>query len=207
MNKLYSAIYFDYAKYPPLTAPHDWVNSTVNGIGLNTTSLFCRATPYRKIEDLRDYFFKNEIIWYRFFLSKDSHVIKILKVHVYELYDSLISDFSNIFPTYEYQFRSLVSDVNTTDDGYYKTYINFWSKYNMTYIDPMGYFAALTHPLNYKGVYDPKSIYNIDDVVYYTDNKYYVAQTHIGYWIPGIYDSFPAGTQPALWTAIAINAV
>lgn len=143
--KLYHAIYFDsrgLASSMPRdkngisSDVYDWVNSTVNGIGEQSVSLFCQARPGRKIEDFYEYFSHNEIVWYKFILSRDTKILKILKVHTYDLEEAIFKIAKEPFPAYEYKFRANVTDVDKTDDGKYETHNSFYIKYNSSYYPP-----------------------------------------------------------------------
>lgn len=129
--ELRQAIYFDGNEYPvptgnqPFPNPNDWVNADVPGLGKTSCTLFCRAMPWRRQEDYFEYFFKNEIIWYVFYVALSENIIKILKITSYNLTGSAVSDLSKPFPTYSYTLASNVEDVVKTDDGEYETYREF----------------------------------------------------------------------------------
>jgi len=137
--KFNTAIYFNNNEFPSSSGiirtsnERDWVNSDVDGIGKITTALYCRAMPYRKIEDFHDYFNQNEITWYKLYISFSRKIIKILKIKSYGMKDSSISSFDNPFPLYIYNLSSNVTDVQQTDDKVYETYADFYIKYNSTY--------------------------------------------------------------------------
>ncbi len=137
--KFNKAIYFNNNEFPissgiaKTSNERDWVNSNVEGIGITTTSLHCRAMPYRKIQDFHDYFSRNEIIWYQLFISLSGRIIKILKIKSYQMAGSEISSFDNAFPLYIYNLSSEVTDVQQTDDKVYETYADFYIKYNSEY--------------------------------------------------------------------------
>ena len=138
-KKLYSAIYFDSQgktdnlpvdKYGNKTIAFDWVDSKINGIGKQETSLYCRAMPRRKIEDFYEYFSRNEIIWYKFILSRASNILKILRVHSFDLNKGIFDVNYEPFPVYEYKLASFVTDVDKTDDDAYETYSDFYIQYH-----------------------------------------------------------------------------
>ena len=137
--KFDTAIYFNNNEFPTssgsvkISNNRDWVNSIVDGIGKRETILVCRAMPYRKIEDFHDYFSRNEIIWYKFFISLSKKIIKILRIKSFGMSSSEISSFEIPFPKYLYTLRSKVTDVQITDDENYKTYTDFYIKYDSSY--------------------------------------------------------------------------
>ena len=151
--KLYNAIYFDSRgmdtssqdapsylpidRYGNQSDIYDWINSTVNGIGNQSVSLFCQARTRRKIEDFYEYFSRNEIVWYKFILSRDTRILKILRVYTYDLEGAVFTITDEPFPSFEYKFKAFVSDVERTDDDRYETdnsfYINY--RYN-SYVQP-----------------------------------------------------------------------
>ena len=143
--KLYSAIYFD-SKGLSSGLPvdndgvssdlFDWTESIVNGIGRQSVSLFCQARPRRKIQDFYNYFSQNEVIWYKFLLSRSTRILKILRVHTYDLEDSIFKATMDPFPAYEYTFSAEVTDVDITDDELYETYQDFHIKYDAAYSPP-----------------------------------------------------------------------
>ncbi len=131
--KLYSAVHFDKGmpqdKNGNISNEYDWVNSTVNGIGEQTVSLFCQAKPGRKVEDFYEYFSQNEIIWYKFILSRSAKILKILRVHTYDIEDVVLKFELKPFPAYEYKFQAHVADVDQTDNNLYKTNTAFSISY------------------------------------------------------------------------------
>lgn len=135
-----TAVHFYDKKFPvsdgelEVTTERDWVFGVVNGTGKQSTSLFFRAMPWRRIDELFHYFCRNEIIWYNLYINKNKKIMKILKVVSYNLESAEISSFNEAFPNYRYILKSFVMDVQETDDGLYKVYRDFYIKYFPGYI-------------------------------------------------------------------------
>lgn len=140
--KLLSAIYFDShglsasASMPVdnngnYSTIYDWVDAKVTGTGEQSVSLMCQASPGRKIEDFFEYFSSNEIVWYKFILSREAKILKIFRVLTYDIEDAIANISLEPFLTYEYKFKAFVSDVSITDDLKYEAYTEFAINYGI----------------------------------------------------------------------------
>jgi hypothetical protein len=139
MISFLSGIHFYKSQYPKSTGliktsnNRDWIDCSINSIGIQNASLFCIGIPNRKIEDFYEYFTNNNIIWYKLYFNNAGKIFKILKVNSFNLKSSDILNYNKLYPLYEYKLSSYVRDVNYTEDGEYSTYIDFKINYGNNY--------------------------------------------------------------------------
>jgi hypothetical protein len=139
MGRIYSAVYFpngfpkstgivpwDYvSNTTDNTTPYDWVDSKVDGIGNQSTVLYCRAMPLYKQEDFYQYFTGNEVLWYKLFLLASQKIYRMYEVLSSNLVSATTVNNTDYFPTFAYTLTSFVKSATVTKDNKYKVYSAF----------------------------------------------------------------------------------